>query len=504
MEANFFRFFFQELGPLLVGKRVEKVYEPSPNLINLKCGTRVFLLVLPSPKRGAIFLTSAKPDNPQSPSTRAQWLRKRLRNRKLLQCRISWPSRKAAFELSPGPGKWLVLDLKQGVDLVDDLDSDFDRETIWPGLEAILSRERIYSEHPQLSPFLRKTLKSLPSEQAQALLSTLQDNDPETFSVFWKGGHVIGVVPWKIPQTQEVENTETFSSPLAAAERYGWSLLRETLDPQAVQDRLQKKAIRRIEKNLARLQHDEERMVRFCAEKEPAELLQSRLYALDRHDKKHRVEIQTPDGERKSIPLNPEFSLLENMELMFKRSQKGRRGLQHVQKRRSELKEQLQGLKRLEIDPAAWAKPEQQNPKASLGKSPQRMQGVSLHVFESSEGFTILRGKNQKANHRLLTQVAKPFDYWFHAQDGPGAHVLLKRAHSRQEVPRQSLLEAAGVAAAAGHQAQAKKAKVMCALVKDVRTMKGSPAGTVRVEQIMESFLVERHRDIDRELKKIR
>ncbi|MCF8039746.1 MAG: NFACT RNA binding domain-containing protein [Desulfohalobiaceae bacterium] len=450
-------------------------------------------------------MASSKPDNPQTPSTRAQWLRKRLQNRKISSYRIGWPERKAAFRLSPGPGNWLLIDLQQGLDLVDDLDADFDQEPVWPQLEEILSRERIYREHPQLTPPLRKTLKALPSSDARTLLSKLQDNAADTFSVSWNKGQVCRVLPWSIADTQieEVEKTESFSEALKAAERYGWSLFQEKIDPGPALALRRKQAITKIEKNLKRLEMDEARLVQFCAEGEQAEVLQTHLYELDHNAKMQQVTVETPDCGLRRIALNPELTLLENMERMFKRSRKGRRGLKHIRKRRQDLQEERRALENEEFVPEERAKSGQRTKKASEVRFSERWKGISLHVFRSSQGFVILRGKNQKSNHRLLTEVAKPFDYWFHAQDGPGAHVILQRAHKGQEVPRQSLLEAAVVAGAAGYQARAEKAGVMCALVKDVRTVKGASAGKVRVERIEESLLVDLHKGLDRGLKKI-
>ncbi len=81
-------------------------------------------------------------------------------------------------------------------------------------------------------------------------------------------------------------------------------------------------------------------------------------------------------------------------------------------------------------------------------------------------------------------------DYWFHAQDEPGAHVILKRNFSSQKVPRTSLEQGAIIAARSSWQKQASKAQVICAQVKNVRTIKGAAWGQVRVQQMEECLLV--------------
>lgn len=48
-------------------------------------------------------------------------------------------------------------------------------------------------------------------------------------------------------------------------------------------------------------------------------------------------------------------------------------------------------------------------------------------AFISSEGFTILVGKNNRQNDYLTMRLAAPDDLWLHAKDIPGSHVVIKR-----------------------------------------------------------------------------
>ena len=114
---------------------------------------------------------------------------------------------------------------------------------------------------------------------------------------------------------------------------------------------------------------------------------------------------------------------------------------------------------------------------------------MAAHVYRTSDGFLALRGKNAKANDQLL-RLASPFDLWFHAADGPGAHVILRRDHPGREAPRASLEEAAGLAALASFAAGAGTADVWMARVADVRRIKGGPAGQVTVSRILETLRV--------------
>ena len=504
MEANFFRSFFLELGPVCTGKRIETIYEPFPGVLNVKFGTNLFLLFAPSSKRGAVFLASAKPENPQAPSNRVRWLRKRLQNRKVLRVRICWPERKAAFQLNAGHSQWLLLDLQEGLSLQDELADAFDCEPAWPSMEDVVSREYIYREYPQLTPPLRQTLKILPPGEAGQLYTALQQGRSAPFSVVWKAGKVWTVVPWELPQAfPKLEKQSVYSRACAAAEAFGNSLLQEQFAAHDKRERQYRRAVKRVEKNLERLHEDKARLQRFRAERETAELIQSTLYALDAHSKTEQVDIRTPEGTLERIALNSRYSLLENMQRMFQRAKKGTRGLELIQNRQKTLEQTLSALKNRGIDPEKWTLQDRKRGPKAAQPAVYKKQRLPLHRYRTSEGFRVLQGKNQKANHKLLTQVARPYDYWFHAQDGPGAHVILQREHREQPVDRDNLLEAAAVAGAAGYQSRETNAKVICALVKHVHTMKGAPPGQVRVERLEDAFVVPLDSEMMNRLQKI-
>ena len=66
--------------------------------------------------------------------------------------------------------------------------------------------------------------------------------------------------------------------------------------------------------------------------------------------------------------------------------------------------------------------------------------------FISTDGFEILVGKKAKDNDYLTFRIAGSLDLWLHAADYPGSHVVIRNAN-RKEIPNQTLLEAAQLAA---------------------------------------------------------
>ncbi|WP_009631133.1 Rqc2 family fibronectin-binding protein [Synechocystis sp. PCC 7509] len=50
----------------------------------------------------------------------------------------------------------------------------------------------------------------------------------------------------------------------------------------------------------------------------------------------------------------------------------------------------------------------------------------NFHRFRTPSGFEVLIGRNNQQNDRLTFRLANDYDLWFHAQEIPGAHVLLR------------------------------------------------------------------------------
>ena len=64
--------------------------------------------------------------------------------------------------------------------------------------------------------------------------------------------------------------------------------------------------------------------------------------------------------------------------------------------------------------------------------------------FVSSDGFGIWVGRSNRQNDELTTKLAAKTDLWLHVQKIPGSHVIIRQ---EGEIPRQTLLEAAILAA---------------------------------------------------------
>ncbi len=414
------------------------------------------------------------------------WLRKRTRSRRILDVRIDWVHRRMAWQIGDAPASYLLFDLRAGLKIVDQLGDDFGQEPAWPDREEVRTASRIWEKFPQITPPVRHMLADLSSEEGDAFLERLQAGMPP--GGFWVTGRgaACRLSLWK-PGKGE---SRSFDTALEAAEACGFPAVSSLVNDDRALDRQRSKQLKRLKKALQRVAQDEVRLQKMVENRARGRILQANLYRLDASLRMEHLALMDASGKEILVTLDPARTVLENMQRFFARAKKGERGLPLVRQRREQLERECERV--LHADRAIPATDES-GATVSLPETlriPKKYRELAVHLYRTDDHFLLIRGKNQKANHQLLSQLASPFDYWFHAQDGPGAHVILKKDFEAQEVPRRSLEQAAVIAAFSSWQRDARKARVLCALVRDVRKIKGAALGQVRVDQVQESLVV--------------
>ena len=118
--------------------------------------------------------------------------------------------------------------------------------------------------------------------------------------------------------------------------------------------------------------------------------------------------------------------------------------------------------------------------KLTKGKPVPPGGGVPLRV-QSSDGFTLLIGKNSRQNEEVTFHQATANDVWLHARGVPGAHVIIKAAG--REIPRSTIEQAASLAAYYSQARGSTTAPVDYTLQRYVRHMKGGGPGMVIYER---------------------
>lgn len=178
----------------------------------------------------------------------------------------------------------------------------------------------------------------------------------------------------------------------------------------------------------------------------------------------HAVLDNYYTGEPLNVPLDPSKTALENAKRYFDRYTKLKRTREALETLMKEVKEeidQLQSIRealnlsvtegdlaqvRAEMEEAGFIR--KHTGKSRGKKGPSKLpQALPLH-FLSSDGYDIYVGKNNTQNDELTFHLAKPTDIWFHANDIPGSHVILRTGGKAfEEIPDRAFEEAARLAA---------------------------------------------------------
>lgn len=105
---------------------------------------------------------------------------------------------------------------------------------------------------------------------------------------------------------------------------------------------------------------------------------------------------------------------------------------------------------------------------------------MRLHRYRSSEGVEILVGRDDASNDELTFSVGRSNDVWLHVAGSPGSHVVLACAGRKGAAPdRQSLREAAALAAWHSKMRRGGRVAVHWCRVRDVRKPRGARPGSV-------------------------
>ena len=102
--------------------------------------------------------------------------------------------------------------------------------------------------------------------------------------------------------------------------------------------------------------------------------------------------------------------------------------------------------------------------------------------FLSSDGYTILVGRNNKQNDELTIRMAFSSDIWLHTKIIPGSHTIIRTNQSPDDVPDNTILEAATIAAYFSKAQNSSGVPVDYTQIKNVKKPNGAKPGFVIYE----------------------
>ncbi|WP_291439803.1 NFACT RNA binding domain-containing protein [Desulfovibrio sp.] len=434
---------------------------------------------------------------------------------------------------------WLLLDLREGASLhfLAHDEAPEEEAPAWPEPAQLAQARQNWRDWPVLTPALRRTLAFLEEPEQWALLEDLRAGGGDVFcygpgaqespavqeapaaranATDWSGAsgravqsiRAISAWPLALEQQAALLNPDELHSGTPIVEECGADVLRmveragqDLVLSRLAGDRAREAALpldrrgRKLTKLLDKLIEEEKRLRGMTELQADALALQAHLWQWPAEYRAASVLVDAgPHGPSREIRLDPRRSVREEMARFFHTARRGWRGLEHLVLRRRALEDELAAIHLARRDSLLGVGATPDEAGAAGGLSPRGAAGGGMHtalpknvqLFISSDGFALLRGRDARGN-LAVRKLAAPHDIWLHAENGPGSHVIIRRAHGGQEVPARTLDEAGALAANKSWQKDAARAGIQYAEVRHVKPMRNAPAGTVRIDRVLAS-----------------
>lgn len=224
--------------------------------------------------------------------------------------------------------------------------------------------------------------------------------------------------------------------------------------------------------------------------KRTADLLKANLHLV----KDGTAEVEVVDYYQEQMPsvvieLDPSKTAKQNLQQLYNKYEKAKRRQQALDRHLKQTQQEIDYLNSLiwtiesaetiedcqhvrdELEIAGYLQRAKKRPQSGLQPESQPRQ------FVSSDGFTILVGRNNRQNDELTLSTASKQDLWLHVKDAPGSHVVIRCRG--QIVPENTLIEAAHLAAYYSKARYSSNVPIDYTLVKHVRKPRGAKPGMV-------------------------
>ena len=250
----------------------------------------------------------------------------------------------------------------------------------------------------------------------------------------------------------------------------------------------------RIAKKMAILRStlsDAEKMDTY---REYGDLITANIYRIQEGHKS--VELENYFDENMNtvkITLDPSLSPSQNAQKYYKKYNKSKTALKEAQKQLEQSAEELEYIESTlamvetadRLEDISVIRRELANEgyikrSTNAQKKQKAEQSKPMH-FVSSDGFDIYVGRNNTQNDYLTLKLANSSDLWFHTKDIHGSHTVIKLGLDK-DVPKQTILEAAALAAYYSKARESSQVPVDYTTIKNVKKPNGAKPGMVIYE----------------------
>lgn len=513
----------REVKEHVIGERIRNIYQPVYYQVLLQLSNNYLLFSLQNPSY--MLLLAEKPDIPMEPAHFAQFLRKRIRNGRILQVEQLGLDRlgfieiesyddersekviyKLYFELM-GRNSNLILVNEEGKieEAYKHVHDDF--RPILPGAKFIP-----YYDDSKLN-ILRDDVSIL----ADSFLNNLMGFSKKSKDFLKIIGVEKAIQDLNDSHLYFFKDNNKFDAVAITPNNYSY----EKLTPsEAILKVFQERAnqsrfleIKRyLEKNvnnfIERSEKTKDLILKDLSEEELLEeletkgkLLQSYLFKIKKGDKYLPV-IDWNSGLEIVIEIDPLLSPTQNLEKYYKEVKRIKKKVEFAKERIKEINNELDYLYQLletissaqDIETLIEIREEmkEQGLIRDTKKQQRERKIKSTYRKFEYEGFEILVGKNNKQNDDL-TRSASREDIWLHTHEIPGSHVIIKSAG--RQVPEDVINYAAKIAATFSKAKMSSNVAVDYTQRKNVWKPKGAKPGMWLYENY-ETVIVEPLKDM--------
>ena len=237
-----------------------------------------------------------------------------------------------------------------------------------------------------------------------------------------------------------------------------------------------------INKNSSKL----DEIIKGTNHEEIANILMANLHAIPPYSSSAKL-TNFYNNQEITIKLNSKLSPQKNAENYYRKAKNKKIEVDTLEsllaRKREELldyEKQLDEIRTIE-DLTSLRNYIKDSSKLRNSKKTQEESKLPFHQL-SFMGYSIWIGKNAKNNDLLTLKYAKKEDYWLHAKDVSGSHVVIKH-QSGKNLPSPVIEKAAQWAAYYSKRKTESLCPVIVTQKKYIRKPKGLPAGAVKVDK---------------------
>lgn len=206
-----------------------------------------------------------------------------------------------------------------------------------------------------------------------------------------------------------------------------------------------------------------------------------------------------------TIPLNPEKNAVQNAQHLYRQHQKLKRARQHILPLLETAQKELAYLAQVQVAVEQCQPSSEEINGDTFGSLCQVLEDIRDELIQENYlpepdyrrspppsmnflqyrtpgGLSVYVGRNNRQNDHLTFRLASPYDLWFHSQEIPGSHVIL-RLDAGDQPSEKDVQWVANIAAYHSRASQSAQVPVVYTPMKYVHKPKGAAPGMVVYQQ---------------------